>query len=73
MVVPGALLSTAALIILSGGFAFYVNRFANFSRIYGSIGAAIALLIWLYWSTIIVFIGSALNAILYNPDCGIKK
>lgn len=63
-VIPGAALSTAGWIILSAGFAFYMNNFSNLSKTYGSIGAAIALLIWLYWSSILVFIGSELNALL---------
>lgn len=63
-VVPGAVLSTIGWILLSAGFAFYVNNFSSFSKTYGSIGAVIALLIWLYWSSIIIFIGSEVNAIL---------
>jgi len=68
-VLPGAILATIGWIVLSIGFAFYVNNFGNFSKTYGSIGAVIALLIWLYWSSIIVFVGSELNSILYKPDC----
>jgi Predicted membrane protein len=68
--IPGAIFSTAGWTVLSIGFAFYVNNFSNFSKTYGSIGAMIALLIWLYWSSVIVFIGSELNSILYK---GIKK
>lgn len=68
-VIPGALLSTIGWLLTSAGFAFYVNNFGHYSKIYGSIGAIIALLIWLYWSSIIVFLGSELNAVLYNPDC----
>lgn len=63
-VIPGAILSTIVWIILSIGFAFYVNNFANFSYTYGSIGAIIALLIWLYWSSVIVLVGNELNAML---------
>jgi membrane protein len=63
-VLPGSVLSTIGWIVLSLGFAFYVNRFGSYSRIYGSIGAIIALLIWLYWSCIIIFIGSELNSVL---------
>lgn len=69
-VIPGSILSTAGWILLSVGFAFYVDNFASYSRIYGSIGAVIALMIWLYWSSIIIFAGSELNSILYK---GIKK
>nr|WP_278308400.1 YihY/virulence factor BrkB family protein [Oxobacter pfennigii] len=68
-VLPGSVLATAGWVILSAAFELYVNYFSNFSRTYGSIGTAVALLIWLYWNSIIIFIGSELNAILYNPDC----
>lgn len=61
---PGSILSTVGWAVLSTGFAFYVNRFQSFSKVYGSIGAVIVLLIWLYWSSIIIFVGSELNALL---------
>lgn len=69
-VLPGSSLATAGWILLSVGFSFYVDNFGSYSKTYGSIGAVIALMIWLYWSTIIVFAGSELNSILYK---GIKK
>lgn len=62
--VPGALLSTIGWIVFSTGFSFYVNKFDSYSKIYGSIGAVIALLVWLNLNSTIVFIGSELNAIL---------
>lgn len=69
----GSLLATVGLIALSAGFSFYVNNFANYSKTYGSIGAVIALLIWLYWGSILIFIGSELNSVLYRgpgkPKC----
>jgi len=68
-VIPGTIFAASGWLLLSAGFAYYVNNFANYSKIYGSIGAAIALLIWLYWSCIIVFLGSEINAILYNHKC----
>lgn len=71
--VPGAVLSTLGWVILSTGFAFYVNKFESYSKIYGSIGAVIALLIWLYWSSIIVFVGSELNAILSDKNSCYKR
>ena len=65
-VIPGAAFSTICWIIISLGFSFYVNNFGNFSKTYGSIGAVIALLLWLYWSSITILMGSELNAILVN-------
>lgn len=61
---PGAILSTLGWLVLSVGFAFYVNNFGNFSKTYGSIGAIIILLLWLYWSSMIVLTGGELNAVL---------
>ncbi|NMA83411.1 MAG: YihY/virulence factor BrkB family protein [Epulopiscium sp.] len=62
--IPGALFATFAWIIVSILFSFYVNYFANFSSTYGSIGGIIALLIWLYISSIIIIMGGEFNASL---------
>lgn len=67
-ILPGVFFTTTGWIILSAGFASYVNSFGNFSKIYGSIGTVIALLIWIYWSSIIIFVGAEINALLYNPN-----
>ena len=63
-ILPGAVLSTLGWLALSIGFAFYVNNFGNFSKTYGSIGAIIVLLLWLYWSSMIVLTSGELNAVL---------
>lgn len=63
-VVPGSIFSTFGWVITSLVFSFYVNNFVNFSITYGSIGGIIVLLMWLYWSSIIVLIGGELNATL---------
>jgi membrane protein len=61
---PGALFSTFAWIGLSLAFSYYVANFGNFARTYGSIGGIIALLIWLYISSIIIIVGGEINAAL---------
>lgn len=68
-VIPGAIFSTISLIIISLAFSFYVNNFGAYSNVYGSIGGIIALLIWLYWSCIIILLGGEINALLtiYSP------
>ena len=43
-------------------FGWYVTRFANYSEVYGSIGAAIALLLWLYIVSLSVLCGAEFNA-----------
>ena len=59
---PGATLATALWFIATLVFGFYVTRFANYSRVYGSLGAGIALLVWLYLIALCVLIGSEFNA-----------
>ncbi|WP_411681391.1 YihY/virulence factor BrkB family protein [Clostridium thailandense] len=65
-VLPGALFSTLNLILVSVAFAYYVNNFANYSIVYGSIGAIIILLTWLFLVSIIVILGGELNASLWH-------
>lgn len=63
-VIPGAIFSTIGLVVVSIGFAFYVNNFSNYSRIYGSIGAVIVLMTWLFLLSVITIMGGELNATL---------
>jgi len=59
---PGAALATGLWFISTLLFGYYVTRFANYSRVYGSLGAAIALLFWLYLVALCVLIGAEFNA-----------
>ncbi|WP_279222077.1 YihY/virulence factor BrkB family protein [Clostridium rectalis] len=61
-VLPGAIFTTVGWIVASLGFAFYVNNFGNYSRFYGSIGAVIVLLTWIYLTSIIIITGGEINA-----------
>lgn len=63
-VIPGAIFTTLGWIVTSFGFAFYVNNFGNYSKIYGSIGGVIILLTWLYLTSIIIIIGGEINAFI---------
>lgn len=63
-VIPGAVFATVGWIIVSLGFSFYVSSFANYSATYGSIGAIIVLMMWLYLSGIILMIGGQINAVM---------
>lgn len=63
-VFPGAIFSTIGWIVSSVIFAFYVNNFGNYSKIYGSIGAVIMLLTWLFISSVIIVLGGEVNATL---------
>lgn len=59
----GTLFATFGWITTSLLFSLYVNNFSNYSRVYGSLGGFIALIFWLYISTLIILIGGELNAI----------
>jgi membrane protein len=61
-VLPGAILSTAAWFLITLVFGWYVTRFANYTQVYGSLGAGIALLFWLYIISLCVLCGAEFNA-----------
>lgn len=59
---PGALFSGLAWVAVSVAFSQYVAHFGNYNEVYGSIGAVMAMLVWLWISSFVVLIGAALNA-----------
>jgi len=60
--IPGAVAATGAWIAVTLVFSFYVNNFNTYVDTYGSIGAIVALLAWMYASALVVLIGGELNA-----------
>jgi membrane protein len=63
----GAALAVALWAISSVGFSFYLANFANYGVTYGSIGAAVGLLFYLYLCGSVVLLGAELNAAIYYP------
>lgn len=61
-VASGAIFATLVWLLASVGFSFYVGHVANYARIYGSLGAVIVLLFWLYLTFFIVLLGGEINA-----------
>ena len=59
---PGSTLATVLSILASTGFAFFINNFATYNKLYGSIGTVIALMIWLYINALVLLVGFELNA-----------
>ena len=64
-VVPGAVLATVMWLGATELFGWYVTNFGNYNVIYGPLGAAIALLVWLYIISFIVLLGAEFNALIY--------
>jgi membrane protein len=62
LVWPGAILATALWLVATSGFGWYVRHMGNYNVMYGSIGAGIALLVWMYLLAAIALIGCEFNA-----------
>lgn len=60
----GAVVGVILLIVASLGFAFYVSNFANYAATYGSLGAIIILMMWLYIAGLVILVGSEINVII---------
>ena len=60
---PGAFLATVLWLAATSGFAWYVRNIANYNVLYGSIGAVIALLVWMYLLALIALLGGEYNAV----------
>ena len=57
----GATVASILMILVSAGFAYYVNNFGNYNKLYGSIGAILVFFFWIYYNSIILLIGFELN------------
>ena len=58
---PGAILAVVCWIALSYLLGLYFRHFASFNKTYGTLGAAIALMTWLYWTGFALLVGAELN------------
>lgn len=61
---PGIFTSLILWLVISLGFTFYVENFSNYSVVYGTLGAVMVLLIWLYATAFVLIFGSEVNACL---------
>lgn len=65
-VVPGVITSLAAWMALSAAYSFYVENFANYSLIYGTLGTMVVLMIWLYLTATVLIMGAEINDTLVS-------
>jgi membrane protein len=65
---PGAVIAIPCWIVMSLLFSYYINNFGSYNKTYGSIGAVIVLLLWLYLSGFIVLFGAVLNSVIEHAS-----
>lgn len=62
--IPGTALAVLGFLVLTSGFSLYVNYFLKNSIFYGTIGAVILLMFWIYFASVILVMGAELNHIV---------
>jgi len=67
-VTPGAVAGVALWLIASLGFRIYLYFFNSYSATYGSLGAVIILMLWLYMTGYAILIGAEVNCVIENED-----
>lgn len=70
---PGAILSTLLILASSYVFAFYINHFAQYNKLYGSIGAVLIFMFWLFINAFLLLLGFELNAAIVKSLSHLKK
>lgn len=63
---PGTLFFCLFWLVGSWGFSIYVNNLHTYNRVYGTIGAFAMLMMWLYYTSILLLIGGEINSQVYN-------
>ena len=63
-------MATLLVIMASVGFSYFVNHFAQFNKFFGSIGALVALMLWINFNALSLLIGFELNASILHVRRG---
>lgn len=63
---PGTWFFCIFWLIGSGGFSIYVNHLNTYNMVYGTIGAFAVLMVWLYYTSILILVGGQINSQVYN-------
>jgi membrane protein len=71
-ITPGSIGSTVLWLLGTWGFSRYVDSFGNYNAMYGSIGAVVVLLTWLYVTAVAFVVGGELNAVIEHASPGGK-
>jgi membrane protein len=63
---PGTFLATLLTILITAAFSFWVNRFGNYNKVYGSIGTVMILMLLVYFNSLVLLIGYELNVSIHH-------
>ncbi len=63
---PGAFFTTSGWLIFSVLYSFYIDSFANYSYVYGSLTAVILMMLWIYFCMIIFLTGAEVNKVIFR-------
>lgn len=64
--IPGTLFFSVFWLVISWAFSLYVDNFSRFNAVYGTLGAVVVLLVWLYYSSLIILVGGEINSEVYK-------
>lgn len=62
---PGALFFTVSWLLGSWGFSIYINNLHTYNFVYGTIGGFAVLMVWLYYTSILILVGGEINSQLF--------
>lgn len=63
---PGTIFFTIVWLLFSRLFGLYVENFSVFNKVYGTLGAFMVLLLWLYYTSLVILIGGEINSEVYK-------
>jgi membrane protein len=61
-ITPGSLFAVFMWVVVSLGFKAYVDNFGDYNKVYGSIAGVIVLMLWFYWTGMVLLVGGEINA-----------
>jgi len=67
-ITPGSVFAILATLLTSLGFSYYVTHFGSYDATYGSIGAVIVLLTWMYLTGLFLLVGGEINAAIAHAS-----
>ncbi|MFA5810316.1 MAG: YihY/virulence factor BrkB family protein, partial [Thermoleophilia bacterium] len=72
--IPGTLIATGAWLASTLVFGFYVEHFGTYESVYGTLGAVVVLLTWMWLSALMLLIGAEVNLMLFGDKAtGARK